>query len=90
MIRIGTSGWSYDHWAGVLYPPGLPVAKVTAVDRKVDTGFARVTLAPTASPDGVRHVLVLEPLGLQLPPRPEPHPDEDAKPAGKAKKAPKK
>ena len=23
---IGTSGWSYDHWAGVLYPPGLPVA----------------------------------------------------------------
>ena len=27
MIRIGTSGWSYDHWAGVLYPPGLPVAK---------------------------------------------------------------
>lgn len=27
MIRIGTSGWSYDHWAGVLYRPGLPVAK---------------------------------------------------------------
>lgn len=27
MIRIGTSGWSYDHWAGVLYPPGLPAAK---------------------------------------------------------------
>lgn len=26
-IRIGTSGWSYDHWAGVLYRPGLPVAK---------------------------------------------------------------
>jgi uncharacterized protein YecE (DUF72 family) len=23
-IRIGTSGWSYDHWVGVLYPPGLP------------------------------------------------------------------
>ncbi|GIG23661.1 hypothetical protein Cch01nite_43850 [Cellulomonas chitinilytica] len=23
-IRIGTSGWSYDHWEGVLYPPGLP------------------------------------------------------------------
>ena len=21
---IGTSGWSYDHWDGVLYPPGLP------------------------------------------------------------------
>lgn len=24
---IGTSGWSYDHWAGVLYPPGLPVGR---------------------------------------------------------------
>lgn len=24
MTRIGTSGWSYDHWDGVLYPPGLP------------------------------------------------------------------
>ena len=23
-MRIGTSGWSYDHWEGVLYPPGLP------------------------------------------------------------------
>jgi uncharacterized protein YecE (DUF72 family) len=22
-IRIGTSGWSYDHWDGVLYPPGM-------------------------------------------------------------------
>jgi uncharacterized protein YecE (DUF72 family) len=25
--RIGTSGWSYDHWGGVLYPPGTPAAK---------------------------------------------------------------
>jgi uncharacterized protein YecE (DUF72 family) len=24
-IRIGTSGWSYEHWEGVLYPPGLPL-----------------------------------------------------------------
>ncbi len=26
-IRIGTSGWSYNHWSGVLYPPGLPSAR---------------------------------------------------------------
>jgi len=26
-IHIGTSGWSYDHWAGVLYPPGLPTGR---------------------------------------------------------------
>jgi uncharacterized protein YecE (DUF72 family) len=24
MVHIGTSGWSYDHWHGVLYPPGIP------------------------------------------------------------------
>jgi uncharacterized protein YecE (DUF72 family) len=23
-IHIGTSGWSYDHWADVLYPPDAP------------------------------------------------------------------
>jgi uncharacterized protein YecE (DUF72 family) len=26
-VRIGTSGWSYQHWTGVLYPPGLATAK---------------------------------------------------------------
>ncbi len=25
-VHIGTSGWSYAHWDGVLYPPGLPTA----------------------------------------------------------------
>jgi uncharacterized protein YecE (DUF72 family) len=24
-VRVGTSGWSYDHWEPELYPPGLPV-----------------------------------------------------------------
>ncbi len=54
-----------------VYPPGLPVARVTQVERRAEGGFARVMLAPTATSDGVRHVLVLEPLGLQLPPMPE-------------------
>jgi uncharacterized protein YecE (DUF72 family) len=26
-VRIGTSGWSYQHWVGVLYPPGLAPTK---------------------------------------------------------------
>jgi uncharacterized protein YecE (DUF72 family) len=26
-VRIGTSGWSYQHWTDVLYPPGLPAAR---------------------------------------------------------------
>jgi len=38
MIRVGTSGWSYDHWAGVLYPPGLPAAKrLTRYAEEFDT-----------------------------------------------------
>jgi rod shape-determining protein MreC len=57
-----------------IYPPGVPVAKVLTVDRRVESGFARIALAPAAKPDGVRHVLVLEPLSVQLPPRPEPAP----------------
>ncbi len=62
-----------------VYPPGLPVAKVAAVQRRVESGFARISLLPTANPDGVRHVLVLEPLNVQLPPRPAPA-AEEAKP----------
>jgi len=54
-----------------VYPPGLPVARVASVDRKLDSGFARIVLLPAARPDGVRHVMVLEPVGLQLPARPE-------------------
>lgn len=54
-----------------VYPPGLPVARVLTVERRVESGFARIALAPMASPDGVRHVLVLQPLSAQLPPRPE-------------------
>lgn len=79
------------HTSGVdgVYPPGIAVARVTAVERKVDTGFARVTLVPTALPDGVRHVLVLDPVGLQMPPKPEPVPEEPLKP-GKTRKPGKK
>ena len=68
-VRVGdtltTSGMD-----GV-YPPGLPVAKVASVDRKLDSGFARIVLTPEAQTDGVRHVLVIQPIGLQMPPRPE-------------------
>ncbi len=46
-----------------LFPPGLPVARVAHVERRADTGFARIRLTPVALPDAVRHVLVLEPVG---------------------------
>ncbi len=58
-----------------VYPPGLPVASVVSVDRKLDSGFARILLRPSALSDGVRHVLVLEPIGLQMPERPAPPPE---------------
>ena len=71
-----------------IYPPGLDVAKVVKVDPRADSSFARIALAPTASADGVRHVLVLEPMAMQLPPRPAPEPDtsKDKKPNKGGKK----
>jgi rod shape-determining protein MreC len=44
-----------------VYPPGLPVAKVSAVERRGDSSFARVLLEPVARSDDARHVLVLLP-----------------------------
>ncbi|MGZ5156168.1 MAG: rod shape-determining protein MreC [Caldimonas sp.] len=70
-----------------VYPPGLLVATVQSVDRKVDSGFARIALKPAASPDGVRHVLILEPTGVQLPPRPEASASEPAPAKPVVKKA---
>jgi rod shape-determining protein MreC len=60
-----------------IYPPGLDVARVVKVDPRADSSFARIALTPTASADGVRHVLVLEPMAMQLPPRPAPVPEPD-------------
>jgi hypothetical protein len=37
-IHVGTSGWSYDHWQHVLYPPDLPVrARLTSYVERFDT-----------------------------------------------------
>ena len=70
-----------------VYPPGLPVARVTAVERRAESGFARILLAPKASADGVRHVLVLEPLAALLPPREEPAPAPTPAAPAKAERA---
>ncbi|MBL0718959.1 rod shape-determining protein MreC [Piscinibacter sp. Jin2] len=45
-----------------IYPAGLPVARIAAVDRRAGSTFAKVTLAPLTRPDAVRHVLVIAPL----------------------------
>ena len=45
-----------------IYPAGLAVARVSAVQRRPDTAFARVLCVPLAHVNGGRHVLVLKPL----------------------------
>lgn len=54
-----------------VYPAGMPVAKVVAVDRRADSAFARISLKPAAQPDRPRHVLLLQPQSSALPERPE-------------------
>jgi rod shape-determining protein MreC len=68
-----------------VYPPGLAVARVVSVDRKAESGFARIFLTPVARADGVHHVLVLQPIGLQLPARPDTTPEAAPKPGGSRK-----
>ena len=68
-----------------VYPPGLPVAKVAAVERRAESGFARIGLAPAAVADGVRHVLLLEPLQVQMPARPKAEDSAPSKPEKKGK-----
>ncbi len=53
-----------------VYPAGLAVGKILTLDRRGDSGFARILLSPAVVPDSVRHALVLEPVGHQLPERP--------------------
>ena len=37
-VHIGTSGWSYDHWDGVLYPPGsAPASRLGIYTGRFDT-----------------------------------------------------
>ena len=84
-VRVG----DVLHTSGVdgVYPAGLAVAKVMQVERLAEGGFARVLLAPAAMTDGVRHVLVLQPLSVQLPARPAPEPEPLPKASAKARKA---
>ena len=48
-----------------VYPPGLPVAKVTLVDRRTDSSFARIQCAPVAQLQGVTYVMVLTPVSAR-------------------------
>lgn len=50
-----------------VYPPGLPVARVSRVERRAESAFARISATPLALVAGARHVMVLQ---LQAPTEP--------------------
>ncbi len=54
-----------------VYPPGLAVARVTQVERRAESSFARIHAQPLALLSGVRQVMVLAPLSQSQPARPE-------------------
>ena len=54
-----------------VYPAGIPVARVEKVDRQVNAVFAQIYCVSVALVSGVGHVLVLDALADDLPPRPE-------------------
>ena len=55
-----------------VYPPGLPVARIETVERRVDAVFARIYCVPLALVSGAAHVVVLDPVTAQIAPRPVP------------------
>jgi rod shape-determining protein MreC len=73
-----------------VFTAGLPVARITRIDRRVDSAFARVQCAPAALVSGAVHVVVLAPVSAQIPQRPadnavaEPGKKTGRKPAGAA------
>jgi rod shape-determining protein MreC len=54
---------------------------VDKVERRADSGFARITCSPLALVDGARHVVVLKAGAANIPPRPAP--EDAAAPARK-------
>ena len=57
-----------------VFPPGLPVARVDRVERRIEAPFALISCVPQARVDGTQQVLVLPALTGQQPPRPQQEP----------------
>lgn len=54
-----------------VYPPGLPVAKISRIERRAESAFSKIYCAPQALVTGARHVMVVKPVAGQIPTRPE-------------------
>ena len=53
-----------------VYPPGLPVAKISKIERRAESAFAKIFCTPQALITGARQVIVVKPVSAQIPPRP--------------------
>ena len=55
-----------------VYPPGLPVARVSRIEHRAESAFSKIYCRPLALTSGARHVIVVKPatvdLALRLPP----------------------
>jgi rod shape-determining protein MreC len=63
-----------------VYPPGLPVGRITRVERRAESSFNRIHSTPVARMQGALHVLVLAPVGQHQPPAPATTPSPAAEP----------
>ena len=54
-----------------VYPPGLPVAKISRIERRAESAFAKIYCTPQAQVTASRHVMVVKPGSSRIPPRPE-------------------
>ena len=53
-----------------VYPSGLPVARISKIERRAESAFAKIYCTPQALVTGARHVIVVKPVSAQLPTRP--------------------
>ena len=68
-----------------VYPAGLPVAKISRIERRAESAFAKIFCTPQALVTGARHVIVVKPGTGQIPPRPDDAPEPAPKKKGASK-----
>ncbi len=68
-----------------VYPPGLPVAKISRIERRAESAFAKIYCTPQALVGGARHIMIVKPVSSQIPSRPEAGAPEVAVKKGAAK-----
>lgn len=68
-----------------VYPAGLQVAKIEKIERRADSGFAKILCAPKANVLGSKHVMILNPLTKVDAPRTAEEPTSPANKRGAKK-----